>query len=280
MTADGLLEWLSDNTDDIIACSLTEEDTRPRCTPHEQGLLLILRGVNLNPGSDPEDMVSIRIWATEKLILSVRKRRLLAVLNLRERVEAGQGPRSVADFLFTLTDGLTDLICPVVSGMIEQVDKLEAEILEGRQTGVSAIVSDIRRDTIILRRYIAPQRDALISLASAKDKMIDSEARLNMREVVDQITRVIEDLDSIRERCIILNDHLKDERAEDMNNRLMVLSVVAAIFLPLGLITGLLGVNLAGMPGTDHAWAFPALCLALVALGAALAWWFHSRDWL
>ncbi len=133
LTADGLLQWLSDNTDDIVACSLTEEDTRPRCTPHEQGLLLILRGVNLNPGSDPEDMVSVRIWATEKLILSVRKRRLLAVLNLRERVEAGQGPRSVADFLFTLTDGLTDLMCPVVSGMIEQVDKLEAEILEGRR---------------------------------------------------------------------------------------------------------------------------------------------------
>lgn len=50
-----------------------------------------------------------------------------------------------------------------------------------------------------------------------------------------------------------------------------VLSLVAAIFLPLGLLTGLLGINVGGIPGTESPWAFTVVTCGLVALGLVAA---------
>ena len=68
-----------------------------------------------------------------------------------------------------------------------------------------------------------------------------------------------------------------DRRAETMNRQMLILSVVAAIFLPLGLITGLLGINVGGIPGADNPWAFAIVCVLLVVLGALQFWWFKRN---
>lgn len=63
---------------------LLAEETRPRCLALEDGLIVILRGVNLNPGADPEDMVSIRVFAEADRLITLRHRPLLAAQDLRE----------------------------------------------------------------------------------------------------------------------------------------------------------------------------------------------------
>ncbi len=94
-------EWLYEKSglDEVISDALTEEDSRPRCTPFHEGLLLGLRGVNLNPGADPEDMVGIRIWFEKNRIVSTRKRRVLSVADITAATELGDGPESISDFL-------------------------------------------------------------------------------------------------------------------------------------------------------------------------------------
>ena len=68
--------------------------------------------------------------------------------------------------------------------------------------------------------------------------------------------------------------------AEQMNSRMYLLSIVAALFLPLGFVTGLLGVNVAGIPGTENSGAFIAVCLMLLALGLLQLWIFERRGWV
>jgi zinc transporter len=89
------------------------------------------------------------------------------------------------------------------------------------------------------------------------------------------VLRLGEDLDAIRDRSQVVHDQIMDRRAERMNNQMLVLSVVAAIFLPLGLLTGLLGINVGGIPGTDNPWAFWIVCAALIATAVALVLWFR-----
>ncbi|MEZ5894682.1 MAG: CorA family divalent cation transporter, partial [Parvularculaceae bacterium] len=78
----------------------------------------------------------------------------------------------------------------------------------------------------------------------------------------------------------VLQDQLTDLRAEEMNRNMMVLSVVAAIFLPLSFITGLFGINVGGMPGVDSAAAFWIVLGVCAAIGAALMAFFKARNWL
>jgi zinc transporter len=124
---------------------------------------------------------------------------------------------------------------------------------------------------------MAPQREALGALSTAPSAFLSDTDRLKLREISDRITRYLEDLDALRERAGVTNDELSTRLAETMNQRMYILSVVAAVFLPLGLITGLLGVNVGGIPGTNNDWSFALLTLLLIGLGGGMVWWLRSR---
>ncbi len=275
----GIRKWISDNVDEIASLSLTLEDTRPRAVQHQNGVLLNLRGVNLNPASDPEDMVSIRMWIEDGFIVSVRARRLMAVVGIRESIEAGNPPRNVGEFLTELSAQLISRMDPIISGLSDKVDELEEISLE-RTDGLRSELAHLRRTTIMLRRYIGPQREAISHLGVTNTAFFTDEGNHILREVVDRITRMVEEMDAVRERSAILYDQLSDQRAEEMNRNMLVLSVVAAIFLPLGFLTGLLGVNIAGIPGADYPLAFGLFCVALLMISLGLLWWFRKKKWI
>ncbi|WP_421786758.1 zinc transporter ZntB [Hyphobacterium sp.] len=274
----GVRDWIAQRTDPVVAQALTRQDTRPSVNPLDDGHILILRGVNLNPESDPEDMVSIRIWLAPNLIISTRVRRLMAVVGIREQVEAGHPPASAGAFIAKLAAGLTERMDPVVAELADRIDALEEESVD-RAAGLRGQLADIRRATIALRRYIAPQRDALAKLSADTSGRFERPVQIHLRETADQVTRLVEDLDAVRERSAILNDQLVDRRAEEMNANMLVLSVVAAIFLPLGFLTGLLGINVGGMPGADYAWAFYIVCALCFLIAIGLTWWFRFKHW-
>ncbi len=270
--------WISDWADETVAHLLTAENTRPQFAPYKEGFILTLRGVNLNPDANPEDMVSVRVFMRGKTIVSTRRRRLMAVVALREALEAGAGPASAIGFLTELADGLTVHMDKVILEMGDAVDTLEERSLAD-PSGLRTELSRLRREAIILRRYIAPQRDALHAMISGVPTLEPPEVA-DLRNIVDRVTRMIEELDALRERAMILSDQLADRRAEQMNQHTMVLSVVAAIFLPLGFLTGLLGVNIAGIPGIDYPYAFALFCVLLVVLGAAMLAFFRWLKWI
>ena len=89
--------WLNDHSglDPLVVEALLSEDTRPRCSVQNSEMLLALRGVNLNPGADPEDMVSIRIWTDGQRIISTRHRLLLSINDLVDTLQSGQGPHKL-----------------------------------------------------------------------------------------------------------------------------------------------------------------------------------------
>lgn len=270
-------------TDRVISDALTQTDTRPRCLRYGDGFLLNLRGVNTNPGSDPEDMVSIRMWVQKDLIVSARLRRLMAVVDLRDTFDTGKPPPTVGAFLTKLIHGLTERMDPVIKDLAEQVDDLEAAAIDDLGS-LRSTLAEQRRSTIILRRYIAPQRDAIAWLVSDNaregDSLFSEKERSQIRETADRITRMVEELEAIRDRSAILYDQVSDRRAEEMNRNTLILSIVAAIFLPLGFLTGLLGVNIGGIPGASVPWAFAAFCVILVGLGVALLGVFRKLKWI
>ena len=131
-----------------------------------------------------------------------------------------------------------------------------------------------------MRRYIAPQREAMTRLQTEEVAWLTPLNRGRLREIADRITRYVEDLDSARERTSVTQEELAGHLAEQMNKTMYVLSLVAAVFLPLGLITGLLGINVGGMPGVENPLAFTVVCVSLSGFGVGLVLLFRRLRWL
>ena len=275
-------QWISHDSsiDPIIAESLTTVETRPRSLVHKGGMLLILRGVNLNPGAEPEDMVSIRFWIEANRIVTLRHRRVMAIDDLHKAVKAGSGPSGSGAFLEDLSDRLILRLGTVISDIDDSVDALEDEVLTEQSYELRHKIADIRRAAISLRRYLAPQRDVMVRLYSEKVEWLGEMERMRLREISDRTMRYVEDLDSVRDRATVTQEELNNRLAEQMNKAMYVLSIVAGIFLPLGLLTGLLGINVGGIPGTDSKWAFLIFCFILLIIAGVQIWFFKRKKWM
>lgn len=270
-----------DNTVDALATrNLLAEDSRPRTILHEGEILLNLRGVNLNPGSEPEDMIGIRFFIQPDRVISVEKRTLKATSDIAQRVQKLTKPLSPGGFVAGFAQALCDRMAPTITDLNEQVDELEERIDEIDAVKSRGNLAELRREAILLRRYLAPQRDALNTLSQQQVEYITPADQLRIREAADQATRVNEELEAIRERCAIVKDQLTDMRAEEMNRNMMILSVVAAIFLPLGLISGMFGINVGGMPWTEAASGFWIVTAIVVIIAIIQMIIFKILKWI
>lgn len=251
-------EWIINQSglDPLVADALLSEETRPRTTAIGDGVLLALRGVNLNPGSDPHDMVSIRLWADQNRIISTGRRDLHSVKEIVKNFQLNQGPTTPSEFLIQLCDQLVWRMSDTVDHLEDRIDELEESVVDSHQAELRYQLANLRRQTITLRRYLSPQREAMNRLTLEKISWLNDSQRIELREVSDRLIRHIEDIDAVRERANVTQEELISRMSEQLNERMYVLSIVAAIFLPLGFLTGLLGINVGGIPGADSPQAF------------------------
>ena len=266
--------------DHFVIEALCADETRPRCTVHGNGALINLRGVNLAPAAEPHDMVSARFWIEKNRVVGVWVRPLVAVRDMFDSIERGQAPVSPGDLVAKLALRLADRAEPTVSAMNEIIDTLEDIPIDGEAETDKIELAEVRRKAIVLRRYMFPQRDALSTLEIEDFDWLTERDRSRLREAADRVTRLGEELDMIRDRAQVIHDQIIERRSDRMNRQMLLLSIVAAIFLPLGLVTGLLGINVGGIPGTSNPWAFAIVCAILVAIAALQLWLFKRyRLW-
>jgi len=274
-----IMDWLIGKCglDEIAAEALTAEEPRPRSHAVDDRLLLVLRGVNLNPDSDLMDMVAIRAWIEPQRIITTRNRKVMAVEDLRRALDGGSGPDDVGGFLVQLCERITLRVDVAITEIEEAEDVLEDRVLDESSYGLRPILSSLRRRLINLRRYLAPQRLVLSQLQFDDLSWLAKDDKLKFREIADHLTRYVEELDATRDRAAIAQDELESRLAEQMNKNMYVLSVVAAIFLPLSLLTGLLGINVLGIPGSNNPYGFYIVCAVLVGTAAVQYWIFRRR---
>jgi zinc transporter len=265
--------------DPFVVEALLNDEVRPRMTQIGNGALIILRGVNLNQDSRPEDMVSIRLWVDQYRIISLQRRQLKAVLDIEKKILSGKGPRDAGEFVSILVSLLFERMEPVLTDLNELTDNIEEQIMDSASIQLRENIVDVRKKAIMFRRYMAPQRDAIGQLRMSDLEFLDDTHKRQLQESFNHVLRYVEDLDAIRERAQIVKDEIANILSDRLNKNMYVLSVVAAIFLPLGFLTGLLGINVGGIPGADNVQAFWMFCGILAAVVASQIIIFRKLKW-
>lgn len=277
--AEDAQKWLglASGLDPITREALLEKDPRPRALAHDgEKLLLILRGVNRDRDAQPENLVSLRIWLEPRRILTMRHRTGGVVKRIADGLAAGTGPRTVGDFLAALVESTLAPVVGLVDNIDDAVATCEDAVLGEHDDQLRARIADLRRSRMPVRRFVGTQREALVKLPGLDVPWLDEEDRARLREAADRQTRTMEELDAARERAAVTHEELQSRLGDVTNTRLYVLSIITAVFLPLGFVTSLLGVNVGGVPAQDVAWAFWALC-GMFGVGVLVQLWFFKR---
>ncbi len=259
--------------------ALTLINPQPRIHVGTKGILLLLRGINMNPHEDPEDLVTVRAFIERNRIITLQRRRVQSLHEIRQDIDSGDCPESLGGFVTVLVDGLINKIGNVLQKLNDDIDDLDDQS-DRNHSDIGELrkqVRDLRLQIIPLKRHLVPQRDVLTQLAVAKAPWLDELSRAQLRESAQRLTRYVEDLAEARERLTVIQEALTNRLAEKMNSTMLVLSIAAAVFLPLSFLAGLLGINVGGIPGAEHPYAFWIVSLMLVLLGGVFAWWLYKH---
>lgn len=278
--------WMRERSgiDPLVVESLLDEDSRPRVQDRDDDMMIVLRGVNKAPPEPGREMnetqlVPIHIWAEATRCISLRDKAhsLDALRDIRRAMLLRKGPLTIGILLGLIAEKIVDHLGTLIDELEESLSDIEDRICEGGfEAGLRLEISEIRRKIVQLRRYLAPQRDALYRLERDDASWLDADARYRIRDVNDRLSRQIDDIDEMRSRAAILNEdftNMLNERAISASNRLTAL---AALVLPPSLVAAMLGMNIGGIPGGSSPDAFLWLCAIIVGMtiviGATLRW--------
>lgn len=153
-------------------------------------------------------MVSIRLWVNTNHVFSLQRRSLKAIKDIQELIIAEKGPANTGQFISMLCKRLYERMDPVFSELNEKIDAIEERIIENVDTNERQSINSFRKQAIIFKRYIAPQKDIILNLINTEKKWIRSTNKRQLQENLNLITRHVENLDLIRERAQIIKDEL------------------------------------------------------------------------
>jgi zinc transporter len=269
----------ADDIPEVAAAALVAMETRPRCDRIDGGALINLRGPGDAPQDSGDELVSIRMWARRGKVNSVTRYPLAATGKVLAAMEAGT-ITDPGDLVTAFAREISTELDPEVAELGDNLDDCESELEDRQIYQMRSVIARVRSRAIGYRRFTAPERDALSALAGMDFDWLADEDILHIREAADRFARMAEELEAVRERAALLHEQLTDMRAEQVDQRALYISVVAFIFLPLTFITGLLGMNVEGIPFAHTHWAFWGVVIFCVLVGLTVLAWFAWRRWL
>lgn len=277
-TCEGVYEWLQADLGipEPTAELLTGDATRPRAFREGETLVATLRGINFNPGAEPEDMVSMQLWSDGRRLVTLRRVPLQTPRDTLSELDAGNGPVDAGALVTSLTEHMVHRMNAAIVDMNEEIDKLEELDMEDEDSDdMLAQIAAIRRNCLALQRHMGPQHVALEAISRDAPQWFEAHDRREIAETVALLRRFLDDIDVSKESAVVLMDELRARSLAAAERTNYLLTIVAAIFLPLTFITGLLGINVGGMPGADDPqafWVVVGLCAAIMAAQIALFW--------
>ncbi|SET24141.1 CorA family divalent cation transporter [Thalassotalea agarivorans] len=261
--------------------ALLAEETRPKYLPIENGAFICLRAINFNPDADSNDMVSLRIWFTKDLVITANKagRNLRSIGELKQTIAANSEINDAGDWLCELIERVTDKVSQQIEDIEDLTDLAEEQVSKELTDIDRPAIITMRKDAAQIKRFMVPQKDAY-ELLQQKLQLINEVQKFQIKEQVDRVHRMLENLVLIRERSALVLEEIRLAISEKQNERMYVLSLVTAIFLPLSFLTGLFGMNVADLPGTDFPNAFWFLLGAMAGIGVVVFIVMKLRKWL
>ena len=202
---------------------------------------------------------------------------------LRQRIREGVGRvrQAGADYLlYALLDLIVDHTFVTLERVGDAAETLEARALDNPDPDVQAAISGLRREVVLLRRAIWPLREVLAALQREDAPYVEDRTRPYLRDAYDHLVQAVEILESLREVLASVNDLYLSSLGMRQNEVMKVLTVVGTIFLPLGFLTGLYGMNFDNIPELHVRYGYFILLGVMAALTLGTLVYFRRKGWV
>ncbi|MEZ4266766.1 MAG: magnesium/cobalt transporter CorA [Myxococcota bacterium] len=259
---------------------------RPKMESYEHQQFLVTRLLQLGERLETEQ---VSIFLGDTFVVTFQERPGDCFEAVRERIRTARGRirRVGADYLaYALMDAIVDSYFPVIEAFGDRLDDLEDEVLRGASDQIVGRLMDVRRDLLQFRRYAWPMRDTVHAMQRPDVALIREDTRLYLRDCEDHAMRVVDLAENYRDLGTSLMEVHLSVSSQRLNEVMKVLTMIATIFMPLGFIAGVYGMNFDtetsnyNMPELHWVYGYPFALGMMATFTVGFVAYFWKKGWL
>lgn len=256
---------------------------RPKVEDFQDYIYVVLRMFDYDGDANIIASEQISIVLGPGYVLSFQEREGDVFGAVRERIRKGKGRarKMGADYLaYALLDAIVDEYFAVLEMLGGQIELLEEDLVENPTPRLLQTIHDLKREMILLRKSVWPLREVVSLLERGEFRLIQKATRPFLRDVYDHTIQVIDAVESFRDMLSGMQDLYLSSISNRMNEVMKVLTIFAAIFIPLTFAAGIYGMNFDFMPELHWRWSYPVLMTGLGVIAGAMLAYFRRKRWL
>ncbi|MFV0643280.1 MAG: CorA family divalent cation transporter [Sphingomonadaceae bacterium] len=271
-------DWLTHGLElpDATIALLLSDEARPCAFREKETLITVLRGVNTLGDETPDNTVLMQLWSDGERVVTLDQETMSTLRQVKEDLDQKIGPTDAGALITTLVKQIINRMSRAILEMDDEIDRLEQEDMQKADTHeLLARIGDIRRNCLSLERHMGPQHDALDSISTDAPSWFEDNDRSEVVATIHRLRRYLDDIDISKESAVVLMDELRGRTLARTRHTNFVISVLTGIFLPLTFLTGLLGINVAGIPGAkdpDAFWYVVLFCAGIFGSMVMVIW--------
>ena len=255
---------------------------RPKTETFDEHQLYISRMVSLDI-ENHLDVEQVSILFGKNYVLTFQERFGDVLDPVRKRIRAKKTVmrKSGADYLaYAIIDTIIDGYYPVLEQYGEYLEELEASVVANASSNMLDKINRVKRNLLLLRRGIWPQRDALNIMIRDDCPFIKDETKVFLRDCHDHCTQVADVLETFRETAGALLSTYLSALGNKQNEVMRILTIMSSIFIPLTFMAGIYGMNFESMPELKKPYAYPLLLVAMGVVVVGMLIYFKRLGWI
>jgi len=267
----------------LVLEGVADVHQRPKFQEFQKGNSVTLKAISFNKERQEISTEHISIYFRPGFLATFQESDTDLFAAVRKRVKGASGRirQRGSDYLcYALIDEIVDNYYLVLEEVEEVIETLEDRLLSSQDIRNKGEIHELKKQLMILRKSIAPLREAIGRFAKSESAYIDDSTKVFVRDLYDHTIQVMDSVENYRDMLIGLQDLFLSEVSFKMNQVIQVLTIISAIFIPLTFLAGLYGMNFEYIPELHYRNGYFILLGVMAVLAAGLVIFFKRKKWL
>ncbi len=266
----------------LVLEDIANTTQRPKLEEHDSYLFAIIKMGSFNKVMNELSLEQVSLLIGKGFVISLQEREGDILESLRDRIRTSKGKirKLGSDYLmYSIIDTIIDNYFSILENVGEQIEGIEADLMRSSDQQMLTRVYHLKHDLAYLRRSIWPMREVVSTLQRTDSDLVHQDTFIYLRDVYDHTIQVVETLETFRDMSSGMLELYQSTVSNKMNEVMKLLTVFAAIFIPLTFAAGVYGMNFKFMPELQWKLAYPVWWGAIIILTLAMLWYFKRKKW-
>ena len=262
---------------------ILDTNQRPKVQDFDDYIYIVFKMLSFNGEKNDIEAEQVSLVLGKNFVISFQERDGDVFDPIRNRIRGlkgrirNMGPCYLA---YSLLDVVVDNYFIVLESLEDKIGILEDEIVSDPTPNTLQTIHRLKRNMILLHKFVWPLREAVNSLRVSEGSLIDKQTRLYLKDLYDHIIQVVDAIETFQEFLTGMLDTYLSTTSNRMNEAMKVLTIIATIFIPLSFVAGLYGMNFKYMPELEWRGGYFVVLLVMLAIGVSMVFYFKRKNWI